>query len=1454
MLTPAKKRARFFTLLAATLGGVVLFSAASRGAENTPDAVPQPANDAAAKPTLYCIGYSHLDTQWRWSYPQVISEYLRSTLNDNFKLFEKYPHYIFNFTGSNRYMMFKEYYPHEYAKLKDYIAAGRWFPAGSSVEEGDVNMPDGEAIIRQVLYGNEYFRKEFGKQSQEYMLPDCFGFQASLPSLLAHCGLTGFSTQKLTWGSAVGIPFNVGVWEGPDGKSIIAALNPGAYDSPINEDLSHSQKWKNRINENGKKSGVYVDYRYYGVGDRGGSPREPSVKLLEQGVTTDGPVKVVSAKADQMFLDLKPNQIAALPRYKGDLLLTGHSTGELTSEAFMKRCERKIENLADAAERSSVAADWLGSAAYPMEKINAAWTLALGAQFHDTMAGTALPKSYEYSWNNEILSLNQFAAATEDGVGGVIHAMDTRTQGVPVVVYNPLATDRQDVAEATVALPPGGGDGIQVLGPDGVAVPAQVVSRDGNNVKILFLAKAPSVGYAVYQVMPGAAPAQAVAQAPVLKVTENSLENERFKVTIDADGDIASVFDKTNNRETLSAPARLEFLYENPVQWPAWNMDYKDRSAAPRGYVTGPCKVRIVENGPARVAIEIERTAQGSRFVQQVRLAAGEAGNQVEVVSKIDWHTTQSSLEAVMPLAAGNPMATYESQSAAVQRGNNDPKKFEVPQQQWLDVTGTDGAAGTAVLNDSKYGSDKPDDHTVRLTLLYTPGVQGGYQDQGSQDLGRHEMVYAIAPHSGSWQQAGVPWAAQRLNQPLLTFLTPKHDGPLGKSFAFCRINNPQVTATAIKKAEDGDEIIIRLHELTGQPAGNVNVTFAGQVESAREVDGQEREIGPATIQDGKLKADLTPFALRAFAVKLAKPSSPQTATASQAVKLSFDLDAISSHEVLNDGSFDDQGRTFPAESMPKTIVSEGISFDVGPMADGQKNAVVCKGQSISIPAGSKRVYVLAAAVNGDAPATFKVGDQPQQCTVNDWSGYIGQWDNRLWQGVVPGLTYDWKNRLAGLAPGYIKRETVAWFCSHRHHPESGNEYYKFTYLFKYGFDVPAGATSLTLPDNDRVRVFAVTTATESHDDARAARPLYDTLQDHVADGAPSFSPAGGKFNDATLVTINPPMYFRQGGLHYTTDGTEPTAESPVYIQPFVLNASATVKACEVDAAGHASASVSTAFDVNDTTAPKVTSVDGVAGLATISIAFNEPVRKDQAEVVGHYQLQPALKVRSAALADDGTHVMLTLAEPPTDAAYTLGITGVTDLSPNANAVAGGPMPVSFSRSVFKLDSFHATGEAMEKRVEKLPVKAGDAWTLNFFVKTASQPRDMTVIAGFGRNSDKDSVADGSGRYLTKFAQGIHFWSRNTDADTGIALDLNRWQMLTATYDGHALRVFKNGEKIGEEQMTLADDEPVVRLAPLDPWSNSKQFKGEIRDLSIWSGALPGDTLKTLAASMPQAK
>ncbi|HKC23866.1 MAG TPA: glycoside hydrolase family 38 C-terminal domain-containing protein, partial [Thermoanaerobaculia bacterium] len=912
----------------------------SIGFAQSPPAAGTP--DLTKQPTLFVVGYAHLDTQWRWTYPQTIREYLANTLHDNFALLEKHPEYVFNFTGSRRYQFFQEYFPAEFERLKGYVAAGRWFPAGSSVDENDSNMPSAESLVRHVLYGNRFFRRELGVASEEYMLPDCFGFPASLPSVLAHCGVDGFSTQKLTWGSVVGIPFKIGFWEGPDGRGVTAALDPGTYDGDVKENLATSESWLKRIRTHGEKSGVFADFHYYGTGDVGGAPKEASVEMAGKSAATDGPVRVVAGAADLFFKAITPELQKRLPRYKGELELTEHSAGSLTSEAFMKRINRKNELLADAAERASVAAWWLGGRAYPSKKLEGAWTLVLGSQMHDIISGTALAKGYEYAWNDEILAANQFGSVLADASAVVADAMDTRADGTSLVVFNPLSVDREDVVEAEVPFGSEGAHSVLVVGPDGQAVPAQILSTEGSTARVAFLASVPSVAFAVYGVRVGA---NSVKWDSELRVEERKLENARYIVGLDADGDVDSIFDKKAAHELLVGPARLALQYENPRNWPAWNQDWTDRQQPPRELVGGRAKTRIVERGPARVAIEVTREVGGSTFVQRIRLADGGAGDRVEFDLDVSWATRERSLRAAFPLAVSNPVATYDIQVGTLERGNGSAKQFEYGFQQWFDLTDAKGDYGVSILCDSKYGADKPGDNTVRLTLLHTPGTRGGYEDQGTQDLGRHRVLYAVEGHQGDWRRGRSAVEAARLNQPLVPFRSAAHAGSLGKIFSLLRVSDEDVRVSALKKAEDGDRVIVRLRELSGTAKKGVHVAAARPILSAREVDGQERELGAASIQGGELVADVGGYELRAFALVLGDPPAKASPGASVPIALAFDSDVASTNAKRDDGAMDARGRAYPAEQLPSEIRAEEATFELGPMADGKNNALACRGQ-----------------------------------------------------------------------------------------------------------------------------------------------------------------------------------------------------------------------------------------------------------------------------------------------------------------------------------------------------------------------------------------------------------------------------------------------------------------------------------------------------------------------------
>jgi alpha-mannosidase len=1163
--------------------------------------------DLTKQPTLYVVGYAHLDTEWRWEYPQVINEYLRKTMEDNFTLFEKYPHYVFNFSGANRYRFMKEYFPADYARLKKYVEAGRWFPAGSSMEEGDVNAPSAETIIRQILYGNNWFRHEFGKASAEYMLPDCFGFPSSLPTILAHSGVKGFSTQKLVWGSSAdgggpespektpeGTPFNVGVWVGPDGASVLAGLNPGDYSGGIDSDLSkplpaapanialegirkklvplrqklrqlensnqpldpkevqdyyalraqekgiakiqsdrdqdrHQHDWATRVEQNGKVSGVYTDYHYYGTGDIGGSPNEESVKRLEAIVTKglaslppqagdgsyierrahpewpsvkvgDGPVHVVSANAEQMFRDIAPSQAAGLPRYTGEMELTNHSAGSLTSQAYQKRWLRKEELLADAAEKASVASEWLGARTYPRQRLNDAWTLVMSGHFHDIAAGTATPKAYEFAWNDDIIAMNQFAGVLNNASEAVTAALDTQAKGIPIVIFNPLNIAREEVVEASIEFSGTMPNTVHVTGPDGRKSPAQI-----SNGKVLFVARVPSVGYAVYDVQPGAA----AGYASALRVSENSLENQYYRVQLNQDGDVSSIFDKSISRELLAGPARLAISYDNPDQWPAWNMDWDQEQAAPKAYVSGPAKIRVVENGPVRVAVEVSRETAGSRFVQTIRLSAGDAGKRLEFGNVIDWNTREANLKATFPLSASNRTATYNWDIGTIDRPTAEPKKFEVPSHQWIDLTDVSGVFGATILTDCKNGSDKPNDNTIRLTLIRTPGVRGGYADQGTQDIGHHEFIYGIAGHGGDWRQAGSDWQGQRLNDPLIAFQTSRHAGALGREFSLVKLSSLRIRLLALKKAEQGDEIIVRLVELDGKPQPNIKVSFGAPITSAREVNGQEQPIGAAKVSGGVLVTSFTAYQPRTFAVRLAAPTAKVAGVRSVPVSLKYDLAVASNDATPSSDGFDGKGNALPAEMLPAQITLGDVQFRLAPATTGSPNAVVAKGQTIGLPTGRyNRVYVLAASAEGDQKASFKTGSNSVDLTVQNWGGFIGQWDDRQWiardtpiEGRPEQTGHDDYAEVTGIKSGYIKRADLAWYCSHHHNAAGENVPYGYSYLFAYPIDLQPGTKTIQLPDNDKIRILAISVV-EENPEVKAVQSLYDVLPSPLSGSA----------------------------------------------------------------------------------------------------------------------------------------------------------------------------------------------------------------------------------------------------------------------------------------------------------------------------------------------------------------
>lgn len=1010
----------------------------------------------------YMISNAHFDSQWNWDVQTSIDVYIRNTMVQNFWLLERYPDYVFNFEGGVKYSWMKEYYPEMYGQVKEWIRRGRWNVCGSTWDATDPNIPSPESFFRNILLGQQFYREEFGVRSNDIFLPDCFGFGYTLPTIAAHAGLIGFSTQKLQWrkhpfyGEAK-VPFSIGLWQGIDGSRLMAALNANDYNT----------RWDGRDMSRDEgiialaKGGVNnTAYRYYGVGDRGGSPTIPTLVSLEKGVHGDGPLEVVSARAGQMYEDYYPfDKHPELSVYDGELLMDVHATGCYTSQAAMKRFNRRNEQLADAAERASVMAHWLGAAAYPAEELRTEWRRFIWHQFHDDLTGTSIPRAYTFSWNDELIAQDKFANLAASASGGVSRALDTRVKGIPVVVYNPVAEIRREVVEAEVAAA-SQPRAVSVWSPRGERVPAQLLGYRDGKARIAFAAEVGAVGYAVYDLR-----MQGAAVRSSLKATPNSLENRIYKLTLDANGDIASVLDKRSGRELVQdgKAFRLAMFTENKsTDWPAWEIWKETIDRAPEA-VADDVVISVAEQGPLRATLKVSRRHGKSTFVQYISLTEGAADDRIDIRNEVDWQSENALLKAEFPMLVSNPEAAYDLGLGYIRRGNNTPTAYEVYAQQWADLTDRDGAYGVAVMNDCKYGWDKPDDHTLRLTLLHTPTPGRHYKYQSRQDIGRHVFTYSIVGHTGDPVAGRIASKAESLNQPLAAYAAPKHAGGLGREFSFLSVSTPQLAVKALKQAEDGSGYVLRLNEMSGKPLEQGEIRFAAPIEAAYVLNGVEERQAEARFEGNRLIVSSGRFAPSTYLVKLRTSDIRLNAPSSLSVDLPCNDYAFTVDAFNRQGNLDGKGNSYAAELVPEEIASEGVVFRVSNDVE-RKNVVKCDGQRIALPQGNYgRVYLLAASLDGDRDAEFAVDGKSFRCPVPCYSGFFGQWGHDGGEG-------------------FVKNGDLAYVGTHRHSADHGNESYVFTYMYKIGLPVEAGAKELTLPKDRNVVVFAVTMSDNQND------------------------------------------------------------------------------------------------------------------------------------------------------------------------------------------------------------------------------------------------------------------------------------------------------------------------------------------------------------------------------------
>lgn len=1015
----------------------------------------QAQNSQPNPPKAYIVSDAHLDTQWNWDIQTTIQEYVWNTLNQNLFLLRKYPDYVFNFEGAVKYSWMKEYFPTRYDELKQRIKEGRWHVTGSSWDACDVLVPSAESVLRNILYGQNYYRTEFGTEGTDIFLPDCFGFGWTLPSLAHHCGLIGFSSQKLGWRNHPfygdkKYPFTIGLWKGIDGSQLMFAHGYDYGHRFKDEDLSKSEELKDLL----KDSPLNTVYRYYGTGDMGGSPTITSVRAVEKGVKGTGDIKVVSATSDQLYKDYagKHDQ---LPVFDGELLMDVHGTGCYTSQAAMKWYNRQNELLGDAAERAAVAAEWLNQGAYPKSELETSWKRFLFHQFHDDLTGTSIPRAYEFSWNDELISLKQFSDVLTSSVNEVSRLLDTNVKGTPVVLYNALGFAVNDLAEMEVEFAKAP-KGISVYNAEGKKVASQYLGYKDGKAHLLVEASVPATGYAVYDV-------RTSGEGIVVKNKQvNTLENSCYKLTFDANGDIVSLLDKRNGKELVASgkAIRLALFTENEsYEWPAWEILKKTLDREPVS-ITDNVKLTLVEDGELRKSLCIEKKHGESVFRQYVRLYEGTRASRIDFYNEIDWRSTNALLKAEFPLAVSNPNATYDLSLGSVQLGNNTVTAYEVYGHYWADLTDRKGDYGVSIMNNGKYGWDKPSDNTLRLTLLHTPKTNKGYTYQDRQDFGYHTFTYSLLPHQGELNKAEVVSKAEVLNQRLKAFQTDKHKGEMGRTFSMVSSDNPNVIIKALKKAVDSDEYVVRVYDVAGQGIQSARLTFAGKLASVVETDGTEKEIAKADFSNNTFDVKVNPFSLKTYKIRLAESGVSAYQPKCLSLELPYDKKCATYNEFRSEADFE-SGYSYAAELLPDSITIDQVTFRLG--EPETYNGLSCKNDTIEIPEGYNRLYFLAAAASSDDQSLqIACGKHVSEFVVPSYTGFVGQWGHE------------------GHTSGYLKPAQIAYVGTHRH-ASSGDCPYEFTYMFKFGMDIPKGVHSIVLPKNENVVIFAATAVAENH-------------------------------------------------------------------------------------------------------------------------------------------------------------------------------------------------------------------------------------------------------------------------------------------------------------------------------------------------------------------------------------
>lgn len=799
---------------------------------------------------LMLTGHTHIDTAWLWPLRETVRKTAR-TFSTACRLMERYPDFHFTCSQPQLYAYMKQFYPDLYQDVKKWIKTGRWEATGGMWVEPDCNIPSGEALIRQVLYGTAFFQEEFGVTPHTCWLPDVFGYPASLPGILAGCGITYFYTNKLHWQAHNPFPYSLFWWEGIDGRRVLAHIPklPDYYNGwPNPEQISKA--W-----DNYREKAIYPELLFpFGFGDGGGGPTEEMLEFASRSGQFPGlPATRQGLEGDYFDQAAASGAAPDLPMWNGELYLETHR-GTYTTHGEIKKANRLSELiLRDAEIFGSLAG--LSGAAMDLSPLKPAWLNLVLLQFHDILPGSSIGEVYSEASVDHATIQTTGREVRSAALGKLSAPASVQTE---LVVFNSLSWDRSDVAVVEVpGLDCQVGDALELVHPNGAALPAQVVEKKEASARVIFqLQDLPAMGYRSLSLRPAAnQPAHS------LQASERRMQNRFFILELDEDGQLTRLYDRRAGREILPpgvAANQLQLFQDGPEREAAWNIhNTLDR----RAYAwEDPASITLRQSGPVCATLQIGKRFRKSRLVQNIILY--DRLPRIDFATWVAWEERQVLLKASFPLEVRNPEAAFEIQYGTVKRPTHrntswEQEKFEVAGHHWADLSET--GYGVSLLNDCKYGYDVHG-NILRLTLL-----RGTEFPDPEADRGVHEFTYSLLPHAGDAPAADTARRAWELNVPAigLTGAAPAKGFPAEQSFF--TVSGPAILDT-IKPAEDGHGWILRLYEPYGS-RGQVGVRGPVALRQVISADHLERN-GEALAVDGpSFRFAIHPFEVKTFRV-----------------------------------------------------------------------------------------------------------------------------------------------------------------------------------------------------------------------------------------------------------------------------------------------------------------------------------------------------------------------------------------------------------------------------------------------------------------------------------------------------------------------------------------------------------------------------------------------------------